>query len=118
MAACLDLDRPIYFSNHSLHAELSANGTVVTHPLKYNGPHESDPKEDERVLVETMNLLHPGWEKEVVARDHEKMQIDCSDSLTIGACRYRTKRGTGPIDQPLFCIKSKARAIANTMPTE
>ncbi|HZG14579.1 MAG TPA: FAD-dependent oxidoreductase [Candidatus Bathyarchaeia archaeon] len=64
----LDLDRPIYFSNHSLHAELSANGTVVTHLLKYNGPHESDPKEDERILAETMNLLHPGWEKEVVAR--------------------------------------------------
>ncbi|WP_134682643.1 phytoene desaturase family protein [Brevibacillus migulae] len=64
----LDLDRPIYFSNHSLHAQLSANGTVVTHLLKYNGPHESDPKEDERILEETMNLLHPGWEKDVVAR--------------------------------------------------
>lgn len=86
MAACLDLclkrlpvagrnvaiglDQPVFFSNHSARAKLSDNGTLVMHLIKYNGCAKSDPNADRRVLEETMSLLHPDWQKEVVAQQY------------------------------------------------
>lgn len=105
-AACLDLglkklpvrgrdiaialDQPIFFSHHTFQAKLSDDGTLVVHLVKYNGPGESDPKADEQMLTATMNTLHPGWEREVVARQflpnitvvHDYMHIGKSDRLT------------------------------------
>lgn len=84
MAACLDLclkrlpvtgrnvaiglDCPIFFSNHSAAARLSEDGTVVVHLIKYNGSGEQDARADLSRLEAAMTLLHPGWEREVVAR--------------------------------------------------
>lgn len=83
-AACLDLglrklpvsglhvafglDQPIFFTDHSAGAKLSDNGEVVVHLIKYNSPGTPDPKADEKLLLETMTMLHPGWEKEVVTK--------------------------------------------------
>ncbi|WP_409344861.1 phytoene desaturase family protein [Paenibacillus sp. MBLB4367] len=86
LAACLDLslkrlpspnchfaigiDQPVFFTNHSRVAKLSDDGTMVVHLIKYNGTGEQDPKADERLLEQTMHLLHPGWQREVVARQY------------------------------------------------
>jgi phytoene dehydrogenase-like protein len=43
---------------------------MVMHLIKYNGSGQSDPMADERMLEQTMSLLHPGWEKEIVARQY------------------------------------------------
>ncbi len=83
-AACLDLamkrlpvvgrdfvmgiDQPVFFSNHSRAAKLSDNGAVIVHMIKYNAVGEHDPKADEQLLTHTMNLLHPGWQQEVTAK--------------------------------------------------
>ncbi len=66
----IGLDRPVFFSNHSAAAELSENGTKVIHLIKYNGVGESDPKQDQRLLEQTMSLLHPNWEREVVTKQY------------------------------------------------
>ncbi|OXM86268.1 phytoene desaturase family protein [Paenibacillus rigui] len=65
----LGLDQPVYFSNHSRAAKLSEDGMVVVHLMKYNDVHEQyDPKTAEQLLMSTMNLIHPGWQQEVVAK--------------------------------------------------
>ncbi|MBP1964615.1 phytoene desaturase family protein [Paenibacillus aceris] len=108
MAACLDLglrklpergrdvamglDQPIFFSHHTVNAQLSDNGTLVMHLVKYNGPGESDPKADERMLVAVMNTLHPGWEEEVVVRQFLPNITVVHDTLHTG----KSSRFTGP----------------------
>lgn len=108
MAACLDLglrklpeggrdvamglDQPIFFSHHTLNTQLSDNGTLVVHLVKYNGPGESDPKADESLLTAAMNTLHPGWEDEVVARQFLPNITVVHDTLHRG----RSSRFTGP----------------------
>ncbi|TVY01173.1 phytoene desaturase family protein [Cohnella terricola] len=64
----IGIDQPVFFSNHSRAARLSDNGTIVMHLTKYSGASQQDPKADEKLLEQTMSLLHPGWEKEVVSR--------------------------------------------------
>ncbi|SEM51229.1 NAD(P)/FAD-dependent oxidoreductase [Paenibacillus sp. OV219] len=64
----LGLDQPVFFSEHSVSAKLSDNGEVVVHLIKYNSLGTSDPKADEKLLRETMSMLHPGWEQEVIAK--------------------------------------------------
>ncbi|KZE84392.1 dehydrogenase [Paenibacillus elgii] len=108
MAACLDLglkrlpvpgrdiaiglDQPVFFSNHSAGAKLSRHDTIVVHLVKYNGPGESDPKADERLLEQTMSLLHPGWEQEVAVRQYLPNMPVVHDYMHLG----RTNRFPGP----------------------
>ncbi|MGF7033847.1 phytoene dehydrogenase-like protein [Paenibacillus mucilaginosus] len=63
----LGLDQPVFFSHHSRVAKLSRNGTLVVHMIKYGGG-DSDPQADEKLLEQTMSLLHPGWQNETAAR--------------------------------------------------
>ncbi|MBW7459920.1 dehydrogenase, partial [Paenibacillus sepulcri] len=100
MAACLDLslgrlpvpgrqlamgiDQPVFFTNHSRSSKLSDNGEQVVHLIQYNGTGESDPREDERKLEQTMNLLHPHWQKEVVARQYLPNITVVHDYMHIG----------------------------------
>ncbi|MDO3676680.1 phytoene desaturase family protein [Paenibacillus ehimensis] len=108
MAACLDLglkrlptpgrnlafglDQPVFFSNQSASAKLSEHGTIVVHLLKYNNTGGSDPKADERMLEQTMSLLHPGWEREVVERQYLPAMPVVHDYMHLG----RTSRFPGP----------------------
>jgi len=62
------LDRPLFFSNHSRVAKLSAGGESVIHVTKYHGPEGGDPDEDKRMLENMASLLQPGWQREVVAK--------------------------------------------------
>ncbi|MFC4099220.1 phytoene desaturase family protein [Paenibacillus xanthanilyticus] len=64
----LGIDQPLFFSNHSASARLSDDGSVVVHVTKYHGTEPSDPKADERLLENMMDLAQPGWRKELIAR--------------------------------------------------
>jgi phytoene dehydrogenase-like protein len=105
-AACLDLglkrlsvpgrnvaialDQPIFFSHHTLNAKLSEDGTLVVHMVKYNGPGESNPKEDEEALITAMNTLHPGWEQEVVTKQFLPNMTVVHDTLHVGKSNLQT----------------------------
>lgn len=108
MAACLDLglrklpvpdhnfalgvDQSVFFTNHSRAAKLSEDGTIVVHLMKYNGPGECDPKADLSLLEQTMSLLQPGWEKEVVARQYLPNIAVVHDHVHLG----RSEISVGP----------------------
>lgn len=62
------LDQPLYYSNHSASVKLSENGEYVIHLMKYNDNRfNNDPKTDEKMLGNLLDLLQPGWNHEVVA---------------------------------------------------
>lgn len=88
----MGLDRPVFFSDHSRAAKLSENGTIVVHLTKYNGPGRQDAEADESLLKQTMSLLHPGWEREVVSRQYLPHITVVHDYPHLG----RTKSETGP----------------------
>jgi phytoene dehydrogenase-like protein len=85
-AACLDLvltglpnpkinfalgvDKPWYFSNHSLVAKLSDKpGEIVVHVMKYlNSVIETDSRNDELELESFLDLIQPGWRDYLVSR--------------------------------------------------
>ncbi|MCH5584529.1 FAD-dependent oxidoreductase [Shimazuella sp. AN120528] len=66
----IGVDQPIYFLNQSKFTRLSEDGTSVVQIIKYNGTGRTDPKADERFLEQMMDLIQPGWQKEVVARQY------------------------------------------------
>ncbi|AUS08290.1 dehydrogenase [Laceyella sacchari] len=99
IAACLDLglkrlpnpkhhfvigiDQPVFFTNHSAASRLSEDGITVVHLVKYLGAEPGNPSEDERHLEQVMDLLHPQWRKEVVARQFLPNMTVVHDSVTL-----------------------------------
>ncbi|MFL0403035.1 phytoene desaturase family protein [Bacillus nitratireducens] len=68
----LGLDQPIFFTNQSRAAKLSEDGSIVVSLIKYHNPllginHFHD---DQEQLENTMELLHPNWKREVVAKQY------------------------------------------------
>ncbi|MEX0418267.1 phytoene desaturase family protein [Bacillus sp. C30] len=68
----LGLDQPIFFTNQSRAAKLSEDGAIVVSVIKYHNPmleinHFHD---DQEQLENTMELLHPNWKREVVAKQY------------------------------------------------
>lgn len=68
----LGLDQPIFYTNQSRAAKLSEDGSIAVSLIKYHTPvfelnHIQDDKEQ---LENTMELLHPNWEREVVAQQY------------------------------------------------
>ncbi|PFJ84234.1 dehydrogenase [Bacillus cereus] len=68
----LGLDQPIFFTNQSRAAKLSEDGSIVVSLIKYHNPmleinHFHD---DQEQLEHTMELLHPNWKREVVAKQY------------------------------------------------
>ncbi|MFK4313836.1 MULTISPECIES: phytoene desaturase family protein [unclassified Bacillus (in: firmicutes)] len=68
----LGLDQPIFFTNQSRAAKLSEDGALVVSLIKYHNPmleinHFHD---DQEQLENTMELLHPNWKREVVAKQY------------------------------------------------
>ncbi len=63
----LGIDEPLYYSNHSHSAYLSDHGEHVIHLVKYQSIAEvNDPKHDKTELLDLLDRLQPGWNKEVV----------------------------------------------------
>lgn len=88
----LGIDQPVFFSNHSRVAKLTENGTIVVHLIKYNDFSGNDSKSDEKRLEQTMDILHPNWRQEVVARQYLPAITVAHDHAHIG----RTVPQPGP----------------------
>ncbi|UUZ81947.1 hypothetical protein LJK88_46750 [Paenibacillus sp. P26] len=92
----LGLDEPLYFSKHSGPVTLSDNGALVLHAMRYNdNDHLRDASSDEKALTDLMDLLEPGWEKEVVAMRFSPNVLVGYDSRTL----YHN--GAGPAPSPV-----------------
>jgi phytoene dehydrogenase-like protein len=89
----LGIDQPVFFSNHSRAATLTENGTIVVHLIKYNDFTGSSSKSDEKLLEQTMDLLHPNWRQEVVARQYLPAITVAHDYAHVG----RTVPQPGPV---------------------
>jgi phytoene dehydrogenase-like protein len=92
----LGLDQPFYFGIHSLSVKLSENGEHVLHVMKYNDNQtKTDAKADKQQLIDLLNLLQPGWEKEVAALRFLPKILVAHDARTIHHA------GAGPAPSPL-----------------
>ncbi|WP_339279058.1 hypothetical protein NYE40_23600 [Paenibacillus sp. FSL W8-1187] len=91
----LGLDEPLYFSKHSGPVSLSDDGSAVFHAMKYNGTDGgSDAKADESRLTELLDLLEPGWDKEIAAMRFTPGVLVAHDS------RPARRHGAGPAPGP------------------
>jgi phytoene dehydrogenase-like protein len=65
----LGLDRPMYFSVHSRWARLGPEHTMVVHAAKYLPCGiETDASQDRREIEAYLNLVQPGWDREVLVQ--------------------------------------------------
>ncbi|MEH7379969.1 FAD-dependent oxidoreductase [Bacillus sp. JJ1533] len=65
----IGLDQALFFTNQSRAAKLSEDGTLVVSLAKYHNPMEEiNVNADKQQLESVMDLLHPGWQKEVVVQ--------------------------------------------------
>jgi protoporphyrinogen oxidase len=65
----IGLDQALFFTNQSRAAKLSEDGTLVVSLAKYHNPMEEiNVNADKQQLESVMDLLHPGWRKEVVVQ--------------------------------------------------
>jgi phytoene dehydrogenase-like protein len=63
----LGIDRPLYFSVHSAVARLAPEGAATLHVMRYLGPEPAaDPAAVEAELHGLLDLVQPGWGREVV----------------------------------------------------
>jgi glycine/D-amino acid oxidase-like deaminating enzyme len=58
------LDRPLYFSVHSLSARLAPERGALAHVAKYPGNSQPDPKVVREELEDYASLVMPGWQRE------------------------------------------------------
>lgn len=90
--AVLGVDQPVYFINQSKFTRLSEDGTSVVNLTKNNGTGGTDSKADEQFLERTLDLIQPGWRKEVVARQYLPNIAVAYDFMHVG----REDRYPGP----------------------
>jgi phytoene dehydrogenase-like protein len=64
----IGIDQPVYYSNHSKVAQLSEDGTIVLHLVKYHGDRPAVAESDEKELEAMLDLIQPKWQSEVVTR--------------------------------------------------
>jgi len=65
----LGVDRPLYFSVHSVYAKLAPEGGVLIHVAKYLGASIAPkPREDQPELEELLDLMQPGWREVLVKK--------------------------------------------------
>lgn len=92
----LGLDQSLYFSKHSGAVRLSDDGSQVFHVMRYNDQEAArDAKADEAELTGLLDLLEPGWEREVAAIRFTPNVLVAHDSRTI------RHQGAGPAPGPI-----------------
>ncbi len=65
----IGIDQALFFTNQSRAAKLSEDGISVVSIAKYHNPMEElGVNADKKQLESVMDLLHPGWRKEVVVQ--------------------------------------------------
>jgi phytoene dehydrogenase-like protein len=88
----LGLDEPVFFSNQSGPTPSLARDGSVIHMVKYHGVGDHDPKKDEAMLERVMDIVQPGWRKEIVARRYLPNMTAAGDYMHMG----RQDRTPGP----------------------
>lgn len=76
------IDVPVFLTNQSRAAKLSADGSQVVCLIKYQGA-VSDSEKDLRELESTLDLVQPGWRAEVVAKQYLPRITVCHDFLHV-----------------------------------
>src|ERR671924_315342 len=84
----LGIDRPLYFSVHSVHSahgKLAPEGGALIHVAKYLGTSiEPKPTEDQPELEEFLDLLQPGW-RQVLVKKRPLPNMVVSNALVTAA---------------------------------
>lgn len=64
------LDQPLFLVTPSNFSRASGDGSAIVQVVKHlgTGAGETNPKQDEKQLEKALNLVQPGWRKELVAR--------------------------------------------------
>lgn len=88
----MGIDEPVFFSNPSASTPSLAREGWVVHTVKYHGVGEIDPEKDEAVLERAMDIIQPGWRKEVIARQYLPNMTAAYDYMHTG----RKDRKPGP----------------------
>lgn len=74
------IDQTVFLSNHSRAAYLSDDGAQVVSVMKYQGE-VTNPEKDLRDLERTLDLVQPGWRKELVAKQYLPKITVCHDFM-------------------------------------
>ncbi|TDF94869.1 FAD-dependent oxidoreductase [Paenibacillus piri] len=82
------IDQTVFLSNQSRAAYLSEDGAQVVSVIKYQGK-ETDPEKDLQALEQTLDLVQPGWQDELVAKQYLPKITVCYDFM-------HTKRQENP----------------------
>ena len=68
----MGLDQPIFLRINQEQTKLSEDGSIAVSLIKYHNPvlELNHIYEDKEQLENTMELLHPNWKREVVAKQY------------------------------------------------
>jgi phytoene dehydrogenase-like protein len=88
----MGIDEPVFFCNQSKPTPSLAREGFVIHVVKYHGVGEKDPRKDEATLERALDLIQPGWRKEVIARQYLPVMTAACDYVHTG----RQDRTPGP----------------------
>jgi phytoene dehydrogenase-like protein len=72
------IDQTVFLSNQSRAAYLSDDGAQVVSLIKYQGT-ETNSETDLQVLEQTLDLVQPGWQNELVVKQYLPKIVVCHD---------------------------------------
>jgi phytoene dehydrogenase-like protein len=94
----LGLDVPLYMSVHSRWADLCPKGAALVHVAKYlPTPHNGQPHTDRRELEQLMDVVQPGWKKEVV---HQRFVPHLAVTHAVVRAREGGLAGRPSVEEP------------------
>ncbi|RNB80125.1 NAD(P)/FAD-dependent oxidoreductase [Brevibacillus fluminis] len=76
------IDQTVFLSNQSRAAYLSEDGAQVISMFKYQGM-ETNPEKDLQELEQTLDLVQPGWQSELVVKQYLPKITVCHDFMHI-----------------------------------
>lgn len=76
------IDQTVFLTNQSRAARMSEDGAHVISVLKYQGK-ENDAKNDLHQLEQTLDLVQPGWRKELLQKQYLPQITVCHDFMHI-----------------------------------
>ncbi len=77
------IDQPLFYSNQSSAAKMSEDGSIVVSLAKYLGSESGDWKRDKWQLERAMDVLQPGWQNEIVAKQFLPRMTAIHDFISI-----------------------------------
>lgn len=100
----LGVDRPLYFSVHSVYAKLAPEGGALIHVAKFLGTSiKPKPREDQQELEGMLDLLQPGW-REVLVKRRPLPNMVVSNALVTAAAGGLAGRPDVKIADDLYIV--------------